>query len=300
MRGITLATIVNGATGMDAPLGILQSIEVQRTFRKAMDVGPTFPWRNYSMSGFLALLGIPLVLFGIQQASKPATDEFGSVLIIGGLLLSFGAWRFWPVSTPIDPGLVGGDSPAGINPPPSFQVHTTPASAERFPTALAGMSIAMTILWSRMFTTGDDDLFWSWVILLPVYLIFLGHNFLLHGGMIKKSIPLTASYAMSCIIWVIYLYVYGDPWFWSSGLFTMIMWLSILPPSAFTILNEFLNTSPEKQSFYRTGIIASVPFCVTGIYGVIFFIPTLILLLLGMVLKPRLMNRNKQGLLTDS
>lgn len=239
-----------------------------------MAVGQTFPWRNYSIPGFLALLGISLVIFGIQQASKPATDEFGSVLIIGGLLLSFGAWRVWPVSTA------------------KKTHHATPTSAERFPTALAGMSITMTIVWSMMFTTGDDDLFWGWVILSPVYLIFLGHDFLLRGGMIKKSIPFTASYAMACIIWVIFLYVNGDPWGWSSGLFTMIMWLSILPPSVLTILNELLNTPPEKQSFYRTGIIASVPFCVTGIYGIIFFIPTLILLSLGMVLKPRLIIRD--------
>ena len=54
-----------------------------------------------------------------------------------------------------------------------------------------------------------------------------------------------------------------------------------------------LNTSPEKQSLYRIGIVASVPFCITGIYGIIFFIPTLILLSLGMVLKPKLMIRDK-------
>ena len=244
-----------------------------------MGIGKTFPWRNNFISGFLGLLGISLVLFGIQQASKPATDEFGRVLIIGGLLLSYGAWRFWPVSTP------------------ERTHHTTdhepsPTSAERFPTALAGMSIIMTIVWSMMFTTGDDELFWTWVVLLPVYLIFLGHNFLLRDGMVKKSIPFTASYAIACIIWIIFLYMHGDPWFWSRGLFTMIMWLSFLPPLSLTLLNESLNTSPEKQSFYRIGIVASVPFCVTGIYGVIFFIPTLILLSLGMVLKPNLIIRD--------
>ena len=236
-----------------------------------MAIGQKFPWRDYSISGFSALLGISTVLFGIQQASKPATDEFGTVLIIGGLLLALGAWRFWPVSTP------------------KKTHHTTPSSAERFPTALAGMSIIMTIVWAMMFTTGDDDLFWTWVILSPVYLTLLGRNFLLHGGMIKKSIPFTASYAMACVIWVIYLYVNGHPWYWSSGLFTIIMWLSIFPPSVLAIINEFLDASPENQSLYRSGIVASVPFCVTGIYGAIFFIPTLIILSLGMVLKNRLM-----------
>ena len=244
-----------------------------------MGIGQTFPRRNNFVSGFLGVLGISLVLFGIQQASKPATDEFGRVLIIGGSLLSYGAWRFWPVSTP------------------ERTHHTTdhepyPTSAERFPAALAGMSIIMTIVWSMMFTTGDDDLFWTWVVLLPVYLILLGHNFLLRDGMVEKSIPFTASYAIACIIWIIFLYIHGDPWFWRSGLFTMIMWLSILPPLSLALLNESLNTSSEKQSLNRIGIVASVPFCVTGIYGVIFFIPTLILLSLGMVLKPRLMIRN--------
>ena len=244
-----------------------------------MGIDQTFPRRNNFVSGFLGVLGISLVLFGIQQASKPATDEFGRVLIIGGSLLSYGAWRFWPVSKP------------------ERTHHTTdhepyPTSAERFPAALAGMSIIMTIVWSMMFTTGDDDLFWTWVVLSPVYLIFLGHNFLLRDGMVEKSIPFTASYAIACIIWIIFLYIHGDPWFWRSGLFTMIMWLSILPPLSLALLNESLNTSSEKQSLNRIGIVASVPFCVTGIYGVIFFIPTLILLSLGMVLKPRLMIRN--------
>ena len=244
-----------------------------------MGIGQTFPRRNNFVSGFLGVLGISLVLFGIQQASKPATDEFGRVLIIGGSLLSYGAWRFWPVSKP------------------ERTHHTTdhepyPTSAERFPAALAGMSIIMTIVWSMMFTRGDDDLFWTWVVLSPVYLIFLGHNFLLRDGMVEKSIPFTASYAIACIIWIIFLYIHGDPWFWRSGLFTMIMWLSILPPLSLALLNESLNTSSEKQSLNRIGIVASVPFCVTGIYGVIFFIPTLILLSLGMVLKPRLMIRN--------
>ena len=245
-----------------------------------MGIGQTFPRRNNFVSGFLGVLGISLVLFGIQQASKPATDEFGRVLIIGGSLLSYGAWRFWPVSTP------------------ERTHHTTdhepyPTSAERFPAALAGMSIIMTIVWSMMFTTGDDDLFWTWVVLSPVYLIFLGHNFLLRDGMVEKSIPFTASYAIACIIWIIFLYIHGDPWFWRSGLFTMIMWLSILPPLSLALLNESLNTSSEKQSLNRIGIVASVPFCVTGIYGVVFFIPTLILLSLGMVLKPKLMIRDK-------
>ena len=244
-----------------------------------IDQGNMEEWRNNLISGFLGLLGISLVLFGIQQALNPATDAFGRVLIIGGLLLSYGAWRFWPVSKP------------------ERTHHTTdhepyPTSAERFPAALAGMSIIMTIVWSMMFTTGDDDLFWTWVVLSPVYLIFLGHNFLLRDGMVEKSIPFTASYAIACIIWIIFLYIHGDPWFWKSGLFTMIMWLSILPPLSLALLNESLNTSSEKQSLNRIGIVASVPFCVTGIYGVIFFIPTLILLSLGMVLKPRLMIRN--------
>ena len=85
-------------------------------------------WRNNFISGFLGLLGISLVLFGIQQALNPATDAFGRVLIIGGLLLSFGAWNFWQVSTPKKPHHRTDHEPS-------------PTSEERFLTALAGMSI---------------------------------------------------------------------------------------------------------------------------------------------------------------
>ena len=156
-------------------------------------------------------------------------------------------------------------------------------STERFPLVLAAMSVVMTILWAMMFTSGDDDLFWTWVILSPVYLIFLGHNFLLRDGMIKKSIPFTVSYAIACIIWIIFGNIHGDPWGWSSDLFSTLMWLSIFPPMVLILLNESSNTSPEKKSLYRIGIVASVPFCITGFYGIIFFIPTLILLSLGRV-----------------
>ena len=156
-------------------------------------------------------------------------------------------------------------------------------SKERFPLVLAAISVAMAILWAIMFTTGDDDLFWTWAILSPVYLIFLGHNFLLRDGMIKKSIPFAASYALACLIWVVFWIIHGHPWGWSSEQFNEMMGWSILPPIILTIWNENFVKPSEIQSLQRIGIVASLPFCVTGFVGLIFFIPTLILLSFGRV-----------------
>ena len=156
-------------------------------------------------------------------------------------------------------------------------------SKERFQLVLAAISVAMAILWAIMLTTGDDDLFWTWAILSPVYLIFLGHNFLLRDGMIKKSIPFAASYALACLIWVVFWIIHGHPWGWSSEQFNEMMGWSILPPIILTIWNENFVKPSEIQSLQRIGIVASLPFCVTGFVGLIFFIPTLILLSFGRV-----------------
>ena len=56
-------------------------------------------WLNKFIAGLLGLLGIPLVVQGIVMASHASTDMTGTILIIVGLLLSFGAWRLWPAST---------------------------------------------------------------------------------------------------------------------------------------------------------------------------------------------------------
>ena len=221
-----------------------------------------------SIAGLLGLVGISLVVQGIVMASHPSTDMTGTTLIIVGLAISFLAWRCWPAST----------SEKIQN---SNEQEQPPSSAESFPLLLAGMSVVMTLVWSMMFTTGDDDLFWGWVIISPVYLICLGHNFSLHSGMVKKSIPFAASYALACLIWVVFVNIHGDPWGWSSEQFGELMWLSILPPIILTIWNEFFVEPSDIQPLRRVGIIASLPFCVTGYAGLIFFIPTLILLSLA-------------------
>ena len=217
-----------------------------------------------SIAGLLGLVGISLVVQGIVMASHPSTDMTGTILIIVGLAISFLAWRLWPAST-------------------SEKIQNSneqeqPPSAESFPRLLAGMSVVMTLVWSMMITTGDDDLFWTWVIISPVYLICLGHNFSLHSGMVKKSIPFVASYALACLIWIVFVNIHGHPWGWSSEQIIEMMWLSILPPIILTIWNEFFVESSDIQPLQRVGIIASLPFCVTGYAGLIFFIPTLILL----------------------
>ena len=221
-----------------------------------------------SIAGLLGLVGISLVVQGIVMASHPSTDMTGTILIIVGLAISFLAWRCWPAST----------SEKIQN---SNEQEQPPSSAESFPLLLAAMSVVMTLVWSMMFTTGDDDLFWGWVIISPVYLICLGHNFSLHSGMVKKSIPFAASYALACLIWVVFVNIHGDPWGWSSEQFGELMWLSILPPIILTIWNEFFVEPSDIQPLRRVGIIASLPFCVTGYAGLIFFIPTLILLSLA-------------------
>ena len=218
-----------------------------------------------SIAGLLGLVGISLVVQGIVIAMHPNDVELGIMVIVFGLFCSFGAWRLWPAST----------SEKIQN---SNEQEQPPFSPESFPLLLAGMSVVMTLLWSIMITTGDDDLFWTWVIISPVYLICLGHNFSLHYGMVKKSIPFAASYALACLIWIVFVNIHGHPWGWSSEQFSELMWLSILPPIILTIWNEFFVESSDIQPLRRVGIIASLPFCVTGYAGLIFFIPTLILL----------------------
>ena len=226
------------------------------------------PWLKKTIAGLLGLVGISIVVQGVVMASDPGTDMTGTVLIIVGLPFSFAAWKLWPAST----------SEKILN---SNEQELPPSSAESFPLLLAGMSVVMTLVWSMMFTTGDDDLFWTWVIISPAYLICLGHNFSLHTGMVKKAIPFAASYALACLIWVVFVNIHGHPWGWSSDQFSEMMWLSILPPIILTIWNEFFVESSDIQPLRRVGIVASLPFCVTGYAGLIFFIPTLILLSLA-------------------
>ena len=225
-------------------------------------------WLKKSIAGLLGLVGISLVVQGIVMPSITGTDMYGTVLIFVGLPFSFAAWKLWPAST----------SEKILN---SNEQELPPSSAESFPLLLAGMSVVMTLVWSMMFTTGDDDLFWTWVIISPAYLICLGHNFSLHTGMVKKAIPFAASYALACLIWVVFVNIHGHPWGWSSDQFSEMMWLSILPPIILTIWNEFFVESSDIQPLRRVGIVASLPFCVTGYAGLIFFIPTLILLSLA-------------------
>ena len=206
-------------------------------------------WLKKSIAGLLGLVGISLVVQGIVIASDPSTDMTGTILIIVGLAISFLAWRYWPAST-------------------SEKIQNSneqeqPILLQRvFHLLLAGMSVVMTLVWSMMFTTGDDDLFWGWVIISPVYLICLGHNFSLHSGMVKKSIPFAASYALACLIWIVFVNIHGHPWGWSSDQFSEMMWLSILPPIILTIWNEFFVESSDIQPLRRVGIVASLPFCV--------------------------------------
>ena len=63
-----------------------------------MDTGNDSPLSKKSIAGLVGLLGISLVVQGIVMASNPSTDMNGTILIIVGLLFSFGAWKLWPAS----------------------------------------------------------------------------------------------------------------------------------------------------------------------------------------------------------
>ena len=54
-----------------------------------------------SIARFLALVGILVLLQGIVIAIAPDSNdvELGNIMIVFGLLFSFGAWRLWPAST---------------------------------------------------------------------------------------------------------------------------------------------------------------------------------------------------------
>ena len=233
-----------------------------------MAIAQESQWLKKIIAGLLGLLGIAILVQGIVMAAHPSTDMTGTILIIVGLAIFSLAWRLWPASK----------SEKILN---SNEQELPSSSAESFPLLLTGMSVVMTLLWSIMITTGDDDLFWTWVIISPVYLICLGHSFSLHSGMVKKSIPFAASYALACLIWIVFVIIHGHPWGWSSEQIIQMMWLSILPPIILTVWNEFFVEPSDSQPLRRVGIIASLPFCVTGYAGLIFFIPTLILISLA-------------------
>ena len=96
--------------------------------------------------------------------------------------------------------------------------------------------------------------------------------------MIRKTIPLAISYASACIIWLFFMEIYGNPWGWSDSEFSKLMIISILPALIILAWNEEFTKDSEIRPLYRVGIIASLPFCVTGYLGLIFFIPTIIVL----------------------
>ena len=238
---------------------------MSRFIRRYMAIENNPQWLKKSIAIFSGLVGITILVQGIVIALHPNDVELGIMVIVLGLLFSFGAWRLWPLSKPDDTHLS------------TRQKHAPPAK-DRFQPLLVGMSIVMTIIWAQMFTTGDDDLFWLWVIISPIYLISLGHNFSLHGGMIRKTIPLAISYASACIIWLFFMEIHGDPWGWSDSKFSTLMILSILPPLIIFAWNEEFTKDSEIRPLHRIGIISSLPFCVTGYFGLIFLIPTIVIL----------------------
>ena len=143
------------------------------------------------------------------------------------------------------------------------------------------ISIAMAVLWAETFTTGDDDLFWAWVIVSPIYLILFSHNFVFFDGKKQKSASFFLSFFLSCSVWLIFFLVYGHPWNWNRSTFDEVIWASLLPPVILLVTNVPYSKSPENRFMHRIGIIASIPYCTAGVVGLMYLIPTGVVLLLA-------------------
>jgi hypothetical protein len=64
-----------------------------------MDAGGESLVLKKFIAGLVGLLGVAPLMQGAVMATDASTDMTGTILIIVGLLLSFGAWRLWPAST---------------------------------------------------------------------------------------------------------------------------------------------------------------------------------------------------------
>ena len=63
-----------------------------------MDAGEESPLWKKIIPGLVGMLGVALLMQGAVMATDASTDMTGTILIIVGLLLSFGCWRLWPAS----------------------------------------------------------------------------------------------------------------------------------------------------------------------------------------------------------
>ena len=63
-----------------------------------MDAGGESLVLKKFIAGLVGLLGVGPLMQGAVMATDASTDMSGTILIIVGLLLSFGAWRLWPAS----------------------------------------------------------------------------------------------------------------------------------------------------------------------------------------------------------
>ena len=61
-----------------------------------MDTGGESLVLKKFIAGLVGLLGAAPLMQGAVMATDASTDMTGTILIIVGSLLSFGAWRLWP------------------------------------------------------------------------------------------------------------------------------------------------------------------------------------------------------------
>ena len=138
-----------------------------------MDAGEESPLSKKFMAGLVGLLGVALLMQGAVMATDASTDMTGTILIIVGLLLSFGAWRLWPAST-------------SENIQNSNEQELTPRSAESSPpsqgTSNPGFWFLLSVLFIFFGLVLDDAMASSNPTIGPTNGQLVGILFLLTGG----------------------------------------------------------------------------------------------------------------------
>ena len=138
-----------------------------------MDTGEESPLSKKIIPGLVGLLGVALLMQGAVMATDASTDMSGTILIIVGLLLSFGAWRLWPAST-------------SENIQNSNEQELTPRSAESSPpsqgTSNPGFWFLLSVLFIFFGLVLDDAMASSNPTIGPTNGQLVGILFLLTGG----------------------------------------------------------------------------------------------------------------------
>ena len=177
-------------------------------------------------------------------------------------------------------------------------------SATRFPIGigLAAVFVSLVVIyWWLTFAFSDSEneatnTFWVVLSILIVYLIFLSKYFVENEGNRYTFSSFAISVILSAAAYGYYESQVGS-WFWNSDwVLEDALLSSIRPPIILLIVNELfgvilnLNRTTEygtsevreiqPTSMRRIGLLASLPLCSTGPFGLFLLISTLVFMLL--------------------